>query len=171
MDAKVAERVPSANVSVVTLFVNGERHDLLVKPEWSLYHVLHDMMGLTGTKQFCDRGACGSCTVILEGRPILSCMKLAIECDGLHVETIEGIAADHHPLIDAYVRNHTMQCGYCTPGFVVTAKALLDENADPTEEDIRDALGGNLCRCGSYPQHIPAVKEAARELRERGNQG
>ena len=155
------------DVSIITLYVNGEKHQLMVKPTWSLYYVIHDLMGLTGAKQFCDRGACGSCTMIVEGRPILSCMKLATECDGKHVETIEGIAAENHPLIDAYVKNHAMQCGYCTPGFVVTAKALLDRNDNPTEADIRDALGGNICRCGSYPQHIPAVLEAAAVLRER----
>ena len=105
-----------------------------------------------------------SCTVIMNGRPILSCMKLAIECDGKSIETIEGIASENHPLIEAYVENHAMQCGYCTPGFVVTAKALLDQNPNPSEEDVRVALGGNLCRCGTYPQHPKAVLEAAKKL-------
>ena len=117
--------------------------------------------GLTGAKQMCDRGACGSCTVIMDGRAILSCMTLAIECDGKTIETVEGIAPPKHPLIEEYVKNHCMQCGYCTPGFVVTAKALLDKNVDPTEEEIREELAGNLCRCGTYPQHPKAVLEAA----------
>ncbi len=102
----------------------------------------------------------------MDGRPILSCMMLAIECDGKTIETVEGVESKRHPLIEAYVRNHAMQCGYCTPGFVTTAKALLDQRPDPTEKEIRDALGGNLCRCGTYPQHPKAVLEAAKELNE-----
>ena len=100
----------------------------------------------------------------MDGRPILSCMTLAIECDGKEVETVEGIAADNHPLIESYVKYHCMQCGYCTPGFVVTSKALLDRTPNPTDEEIREALAGNLCRCGTYPQHPKAVLEAAQEL-------
>jgi aerobic-type carbon monoxide dehydrogenase small subunit (CoxS/CutS family) len=150
----------------IRLTLNGQEYTIHVEPEWTLHHLIHEKLGLTGTKMFCDRGACSSCTVIMEGRPILSCMTLAIECDGKAVETIEGIETKKHPLIEAYVRNHAMQCGYCTPGFVVTAKALLDWKPDPTEEDIRDALGGNLCRCGTYPQHPMAILEAAKELNE-----
>lgn len=151
----------------VTLTINGERHELNVKPEWTLYHLLHNRLGLIGPKMFCDRGACGSCTVIMDGRPILSCMTLAIECDGAHIETIEGIAASAHPLIEAYVDNHAMQCGYCTPGFVTTAKALIDRNPHPNEDEIREGLSGNLCRCGTYPQHVKAVLDAAERLKAR----
>ena len=150
----------------IRLTINGERYTILVEPEWTLYDLIHEKLGLTGTKLFCDRGACSSCTVIMEGRPILSCMTLAIECDGKAIETIEGIESNKHPLSEAYVRNHAMQCGYCTPGFVVTAKALLDREQNPTEREIRDALGGNLCRCGTYPQHPKAVLEAAKELKK-----
>ncbi len=150
---------------LIKLTVNGHVYKLQVKPNWTLYYLLHDKIGLTGAKMFCDRGACGSCTVIMDGRPILSCMSLAIECDGKIIETIEGIAADNHPLIDAYVKHHCMQCGYCTPGFVVTAKALLDRNPKPTEVDVKESLAGNLCRCGTYPQHLKAVLEAAENLR------
>ena len=150
---------------LIKLTVNGQVYKLQVKPNWTLYYLLHDKMGLTGAKMFCDRGACGSCTVIMDGRPILSCMSLAIECDGKTIETIEGIAADNHPLINAYVKHHCMQCGYCTPGFVVTAKALLDRNPKPTEVDVKESLAGNLCRCGTYPQHLKAVLEAAENLR------
>jgi aerobic-type carbon monoxide dehydrogenase small subunit (CoxS/CutS family) len=149
---------------LITLFVNGEHHEIQVEPNVTLYTLIHDRMGLMGAKMFCDRGACGSCTVIMEGRPILSCMTLAIECDGKRIETVEGIAAANHPLIETYVKHHCMQCGYCTPGFVVTAKALLDKNPNPTEEEIREALSGNLCRCGTYPQHPKAVAEAAKLL-------
>jgi aerobic-type carbon monoxide dehydrogenase small subunit (CoxS/CutS family) len=151
---------------VIRLKINATEHTLLVQPEWTLYYLLHDRMGMIGSKQFCDRGACGSCTVIMDGRAVLSCMALAIECDGRTIETVEGIADSEHPLIEKYVEHHAMQCGYCTPGFVVTAKALLDKNPDPTEDEIREALAGNLCRCGTYPQHPIAVLEAARQLRE-----
>ncbi len=150
----------------IRININGQEYRMHVEPEWTLYCLIHDKLGLTGTKMFCDRGACSSCTVIMEGRPILSCMTLALECDGKTIETIEGIESKKHPLLEAYIRNHAMQCGYCTPGFVVTAKALLDRQPDPTEEEIRDALAGNLCRCGTYPQHPKAVLEAAKEVRE-----
>lgn len=150
---------------LINLTVNGQHYEFQVEPNWTLYYLVHDKMGLTGVKMFCDRGACGSCTVIMEGRPILSCMTLAIECDGKNIETVEGIAAANHPLIETYVKHHCMQCGYCTPGFVVTAKALLDKNPNPTEEEIREALSGNLCRCGTYPQHPKAVAEAAKQLK------
>ncbi len=145
----------------IALKVNGRPYELQVEPEWTLYQVVHDRLGFTGVKMFCDRGACGSCTVIMNGRPILSCMTLAIECDGKTIETAEGIADSKHPLTETYVKHHCMQCGYCTPGFITTAKALLDRNSDPTEEEIIEALGGNLCRCGTYPQHPKAIREAA----------
>ena len=149
----------------IKLVVNKAEYIFQVEPNWTLYYLIHDRLGLTGAKQFCDRGACGSCTMIVDGKPVLSCMMLAIECDGKTVETVEGIAAGGHPLIEAYVNNHAMQCGYCTPGFVVTSKALLDGNQDPTEEEIVEALSGNLCRCSTYPQHPIAVKEAAEKMK------
>ena len=151
---------------VVALTVNGQVHELKVRPEWTLYQVIHDQLGLTGVKMFCDRGACGSCTVIMDGRPILSCMTLAIECHGKTIETAEGIAEAGHPLIESYVKHHAMQCGYCTPGFITTAKALLDRNPEPNEQEVMEALAGNLCRCGTYPQHPKAVRDAARILKE-----
>jgi aerobic-type carbon monoxide dehydrogenase small subunit (CoxS/CutS family) len=150
----------------IHITVNGQQYKFRVEPDWTLHYLIHDVMGLTGTKLMCDRGACGSCTVIMNGRPILSCMTLAVECHGKRIETVEGIAGNGHPLIEAYVKHHCMQCGYCTPGFVVTAKALLDRNPNPTHEEIREALGGNLCRCGTYPQHPKAILEASRSLRE-----
>ncbi len=157
---------PPSPEGLIKLTINGQHYQIIVEPQWTLYHLLHDRLGLTGAKMFCDRGACGSCTVIMNGRPILSCMTLAIECDGAEIETIEGIAAAKHPLIDAYVKHHAMQCGYCTPGFIVTAKALLDKSAHPTEQEIRMALSGNLCRCGTYPQHTKAVLEAAENFKK-----
>ncbi len=153
------------SLGTVTLTVNGEVHELIVEPQWTLQYVLHDKLGLIGTKEFCGEGACGACTVIMEGRPVLSCMMLAIECDGKSIETIEGIARANHPLIEAYIKHSCMQCGFCTPGFVVTAKALLDRNPDPSVEEIKEAMVGNLCRCGTYPAHLRAIEEAAAILR------
>ena len=145
----------------IKLKVNKWEYALQVEPEWVLRDVLRDQLGLLSVKDMCNGfGACGSCTVIMDGRPILSCMTLAIECDGTTIETAENVAAEQPELIEAYVMNHCMQCGYCTPGFVMTAKALIDRIAKPTEQDIRDALGGNICRCGTYPQHILAIREA-----------
>jgi aerobic-type carbon monoxide dehydrogenase small subunit (CoxS/CutS family) len=155
----------------VTLKVNAELQTVEVAPNWTLQYLLHERLGLLGVKEFCDRGACGACTVILNGSPVLSCMMLAVQCDGATVETIEGIAASKHPLIDAYVKYSCMQCGFCTPGFVVSAKALLDGNPDPSVDEIKEALAGNLCRCGTYPQHVKAVLEAAEVLRSRASLG
>jgi aerobic-type carbon monoxide dehydrogenase small subunit (CoxS/CutS family) len=151
---------------LVTLTVNGQDYPMVIEPQQTLREVLHDDLGLVGVKEMCDRGACGSCTVIMDGRPILSCMTLAIECGGHEIETIEDLAADKHPLVQAYADHHAMQCGYCTPGFVMTAKALLDRNPNPTVEEIKTALEGNICRCGTYPAHIPAVLQAASQLQE-----
>jgi len=165
IDKHKAEPLPKPE-GTIHLTINGQKYRFQVEPDWTLHYLIHDRLGFTGTKLMCDRGACGSCTVIMNGRPILSCMTLAIECNGKQIETVEGIAASGHPLVEAYVKHHCMQCGYCTPGFVVTAKALLDRNLNPTEQDIREALGGNLCRCGTYPQHPKAILEAAQTLRE-----
>ena len=117
------EAVPLPD-GMIRLTVNGQDYQIHVEPEWTLNYLIHDRMGLTSPKMFCDRGACGSCTVIMEGRPILSCMSLAIEYDGKRIETAEGIADAGHPLVESYVKHHCMQCGYCTPGFITTSKAL-----------------------------------------------
>jgi aerobic-type carbon monoxide dehydrogenase small subunit (CoxS/CutS family) len=154
--------------TAIGLTVNGQHYNFLVQPNWTLQYLLHDQLGLVGVKEFCDRGACGACNVILDGSVVLSCMTLAIQCDGGSVETVEGITASGHPLIEAYVKHSCMQCGFCTPGFVVAAKAFLDHNPEPTERQVMEALAGNLCRCGTYPQHIKAVLEAAAVLRETG---
>jgi len=151
----------------INLRVNGQPHELRVQSQWTLQYVLHEVLGLTGTKPMCGEGACGACSVIVDGKSILSCMTFAVDCDNKTIETIEGIAQANHPLIEAYVKHSCMQCGYCTPGFVVTAKAFLDRNPDPTTDEVKKALAGNLCRCGTYPQHIKAVLEAAKILRQR----
>ena len=163
-EATHAGEVPTA-LNVISLTVNGQAYVFQVEPEDTLRNVLRLKIGLTSPKDMClEYGACGSCTVIVDGRPILSCMLLAIECGGSVIETAEGIAAAKHPLFETYDKTQAVQCGYCTPGFVCTAKALLDRNPNPTEEDIREALGGNICRCGTYPAHIPAILTAAEML-------
>jgi aerobic-type carbon monoxide dehydrogenase small subunit (CoxS/CutS family) len=150
----------------IKLNVNGKEYQVQVEPEESLRDCLREKLGYLSIKDMClGHGACGSCTVIMDGRPILSCLTLAIECEGRRIETAEGIALSRHPLIETYIMNYCMQCGYCTPGFLCTSKALLDRNSDPTEADIREALAGNLCRCATYLQHIPAVQQAARALK------
>jgi len=157
----IAKTPVSPEARTIKLTVNKWEYEVQVEPEWALRDALRDQLGFLSIKDMCNGyGACGSCTVIMDGRPILSCMTLAIECDGMTIETAENVVADRPELIESYVMNHCMQCGYCTPGFIVTAKALLDRTPNPTEKDIRGALGGNICRCGTYPQHILAVQEA-----------
>jgi aerobic-type carbon monoxide dehydrogenase small subunit (CoxS/CutS family) len=164
--ADEADRPATPSAQVVKLNVNGMDYHVQVEPHWPLRDVLRKKLGLTSIKDMCGGyGACGSCTIIMDGRPILSCSVLAVECDGTVIETAEGIADANHPLIDAYVSNWVAQCGYCTPGFLVTAKALLDRNPAPTVEDIKEAMSGNICRCGTYPVHIKAILEAAAKLR------
>ncbi len=161
---EIAGTLVSPAAQTIKLKVNKWEYELQVEPESVLRDVLRDQLGLLSNKDMCNGyGACGSCTVIMDDRPILSCMTLAIECDGVTIETAENIVADMPELVESYVMNHCMQCGYCTPGFVVTAKALIDRVPKPTEQDIRDALGGNICRCGTYPQHILAIQEATAE--------
>ena len=155
----------SSDGITIEFSVNGDKYKKTVEPHWTLRQLLRDEIGLTSPKDWCGgQGACGSCTVIVDGRPVLSCMTLACECNGARVETAEGIARAKHPIIQAYIDNNAFQCGYCTPGFVCTSKALLDRNSNPTEADVRDALGGNLCRCATYQQHPPAVLQAAKNL-------
>ncbi|MFC1493845.1 (2Fe-2S)-binding protein [Thermodesulfobacteriota bacterium] len=157
----------SEDSKTIELTVNGGKYRFHVEPNWSLRQLLRDEIGLTSPKDWCGGlGACGSCTVIMNGRPVLSCLTLACECDGAIIETAEGIAKEKHPIIQSYIKWNAFQCGYCTPGFVTSAKALLDRNPNPTEADVRDALGGNLCRCGTYQQHPPAVVEAAEALKK-----
>jgi aerobic-type carbon monoxide dehydrogenase small subunit (CoxS/CutS family) len=167
-EEKITEQNSSSEDVKVKLTVNGRAYDIPVKPNWPLRDVLREKLGLLSIKDFCNGyGACGSCTVIMNGRPVLSCMLLAVQCDGAVIETAEGIADSNHPLIEAYIMNWTAQCGYCTPGFLVTAKSLLDRNPDPTVDEIKEALAGNLCRCGTYPMHVKAILEAAKKLREK----
>ncbi len=155
---------------VIGITVNGEHRTFEVgrevKPNETLAHLLKERLGLTGLKIGCDEGACGACTVMLDGKAVLSCMTLAVEADGCEVLTIEGLAQDD-PVVEAFAEQcepgygTALQCGYCTPGFVMTAKALLKNNPDPSLEEIKLALSGNLCRCGCYPAVTRAVSRAA----------
>jgi carbon-monoxide dehydrogenase small subunit len=155
------EKVP------VTLRVNGESQTVLFYPEKTLLEVLREDLDLTGTKHGCELGECGACAVLLCGVPVLSCLKLAIECEGQEITTVEGLAqgAELSPLQAAFADLGAAQCGYCTPGVLCTAQALLDKNQRPTREEIAEALSGNLCRCTGYLQIFEAVEEAARRVR------
>ncbi len=150
------------------LEVNGETSDCLVAPYKTLLEVLREDLDLTGTKHGCELGECGVCAVLVDGRPMLSCLVLALDCAGRRIETIEGMAdgAELHPLQAAFADLGATQCGYCTPGILLTAKALLAREPAPSRERIREALSGNLCRCTGYLQIFEAVEEAARRMRE-----
>ncbi len=152
----------------VTMRVNGELRTASVPPETTLLKLLRESFHLTGAKLGCDVGDCGACTVIVDGDPVNACLMLAGQADGRDVLTIEGLATRDrlHPLQRAFEDHASLQCGFCGPGVILSAKALLDENPDPTRHEIRDAIAGNLCRCTGYTKMIDAVQQAARELRE-----
>jgi len=151
------------------LTVNGRVYELFVQPNWTLAYVLREKLGLTGTKVSCDRGACGFCTVLIDGRPMLSCMTLAATCDGKNIETIEGLAdpvtLELHPIQRAFVEHDGIQCGFCTAGMIMCVKALLDKNLEPIEEDVKKALSGVLCRCSNYPNIIESTLAAAKVIK------
>ena len=148
--------------------INGESADFLCEPRQSLLECLRDICCLTGTKEGCNDGNCGACTVTLDGRPVTSCLVLGVEAEGRQVGTIEGVAKGNqmHPLQTAFLENAALQCGICTPGFIVAAKAMLEAIPDPTEDQIRLHLANNLCRCTGYDKIIRAVQQAARTMRE-----
>jgi len=148
--------------------VNGEAAEVSFAPYKTLLEVLREDLGLTGTKHGCELGECGACAVLVDGEPRLSCLTLALECAGRSVETIEGLARGPklHPLQAAFADFGGSQCGYCTPGVIMTAKALLDRNPSPTRDEIREATAGNLCRCTGYNQITEAIEDAAAKLRE-----
>lgn len=150
----------------IRLNVNGEDRELLVEPQKTLLEVLREDCALTGTKHGCELGECGACTVLADGQPVLSCLALAVEYQGVEITTVEGLASGRqlHPLQEAFCDLGASQCGYCTPGFLMTAKALLDTNPSPTRDEISDALSGNICRCTGYLKIIEAVELASRRL-------
>ena len=150
--------------SFIQLTVNGQPVDAAVEPNRTLLQFLREDLGLTGTKHGCGLGDCGACTVILDGQPVNSCLVLAIHANGREVLTIEGLAEDGklHPIQQAFVDKGSIQCGFCTPGMILSAKALLDANPKPTEQEIRMAISGNLCRCTGYQKIVEAIGEAAK---------
>jgi aerobic carbon-monoxide dehydrogenase small subunit len=152
-----------AKKRIVTVKVNGKTEEFLCQPRQTLSEVLRDVLNLTGTKEGCNNGNCGACTVILDGVPVNSCLVLAVEADGSEIETIEGLAEGEtlHPIQSSFLENAGLQCGICTPGLIMSTKTLLDSNPDPSEEEIRFYLAGNLCRCTGYDKVVRAVQDAA----------
>lgn len=150
---------------VITVTINGELQELAIEPFRSLLDVLRNEAGLPGTKKGCDVGDCGACTVIMDGKPVNSCLALGVEADGTEIETIEGLAdvtedgVMLHPLQENFLKYGAAQCGYCTPGMIMAAKSLLDENPHPTEEEVRFAIAGNICRCTGFTKIIEAILE------------
>jgi len=153
-------RVPEVTV---VLRVNGMPHELRLDTRVTLLDALRDQLGLTGTKKGCDQGACGACTVLAGGKRILSCLTLAAACEGREVTTIEGLAASDapHPVQQAFIRHDAFQCGYCTPGQIMSAVALLAEGRAGSDDDIREFMSGNICRCGAYPNIVAAIRDVA----------
>jgi xanthine dehydrogenase YagT iron-sulfur-binding subunit len=149
----------------VTLCINGVDHDLRLDPRVTLLDALREELGLTGTKKGCDQGACGACTVLVDGKRVVSCLMLAAQSDGREITTIEGLSDDGelHRVQEAFVRHDAFQCGYCTPGQIMSAVALLSEGRAGSDEEIREFMSGNLCRCGAYPNVVAAIREVAAE--------
>jgi carbon-monoxide dehydrogenase small subunit len=152
----------------MSLRVNGEEQEVLFHPYKTLLEVLREELNLTGTKHGCELGECGACAVLVDGEPLLSCLELALECEGRAIETVEGLqqGAELHPLQAAFADLGGAQCGYCTPGILMTAKALLEKEPNPSRERIREAVSGNLCRCTGYLQIYESIEEAAKRMRE-----
>ncbi len=149
------------------LTVNSITHELKIEPNWTLLYALRDVLGFTGTKLSCDDGSCGVCTVLMDGKPVYSCMLLAVECIGRDIETIEGLSSGEvlHPIQQAFIEEFGTECGYCTPGIIMTTKALLDKNTNPTEQEVRQALAGNICKCGHYQFIVASALKAAEKVR------
>jgi xanthine dehydrogenase YagT iron-sulfur-binding subunit len=155
---------------VITLKVNGKSHKIEVQNRWTLLDVLREKLKLTGAKKTCNSGECGACTVIMNGRAVYSCMILAIEAEGKEITTIEGLldGEELNPVQQAFADNDAFQCGYCTSGQIMSAQALLKKNPNPSEEEIKRAMSGNLCRCASYPHIMKAVQDASKRLKRGG---
>lgn len=147
--------------------INGDNYDVDVEPNTLLLDLLRDKLGLTGTKRACGTGECGACTVIMDGLTVNSCLVLAAEVNGKNITTIEGLSknGELHPLQESFIEEGAVQCGFCTPGMILSSKALLDRNPDPTEEDVKIAIAGNLCRCTGYKKIFKAIKSAAKKMR------
>jgi carbon-monoxide dehydrogenase small subunit len=157
---------------VAQLKINGVRREVMVYPNETLLDVLREKLNLTGVKNGCSNGDCGACTVLIDGRPMTSCLLLAIECEGKDILTIEGLAdpktGELSPIQKAFIDNHAVQCGFCTPGIILTAKALIDNNPSPTKEEIMEAINGHICRCTGYVSIIKAISAAAESMKRAG---
>lgn len=151
----------------ITLDINGKSEKLSVEPRVTLLDALRNRLDHTGSKKVCDRGTCGACTILVDGEPAYSCSMLAVEAAGRKITTVEGLGTPEqmHAVQSAFVEHDAQQCGFCTPGFIVASAALLQKNPNPSEADINDALGGNLCRCGTYSGMVPAIMDAAKALK------
>jgi carbon-monoxide dehydrogenase small subunit len=165
----VKEIFREATEGLHELIVNGKSYKLKIEHHWTLAYVLREKLGLTGVKIACDNGACGACTVLISGEPILSCMRLAIECENRSILTIEGLSDGMrlHPIQDAWIEQHGTQCGFCAPGMIMTTKAFLDKNPNPKEKEVREVLSGNICRCGNYDHIVESVLVAAQKMRRK----
>ncbi len=152
---------------IIHLNVNGEKYEVIARPRESLLDILRNKLQLTGTKIGCNEGDCGACTVIMDGRTVNACLVLAVEAEGRKIITVEGLAQGPqlHPLQEAFIQHGGFQCGYCTPGMLLSAKALLDENPDPTDEEIRKGISGNLCRCTGYAKIVESIRHAAQSMK------
>jgi xanthine dehydrogenase YagT iron-sulfur-binding subunit len=155
----------------ITLRVNGTIHQFSVDTRTTLLDALRERLGLTGSKKGCDQGSCGACTVLVDGRRVLSCLTLAATCEGHDVLTIEGLSAEGilHPMQKAFIRHDALQCGYCTPGQILSAIALLTEGRATSDEEIREFMSGNICRCGAYPNIVAAIRDVAAGVTAGGN--
>jgi xanthine dehydrogenase YagT iron-sulfur-binding subunit len=165
--AAVAGKTAGPGPVPITLTINGKPHNVNLEPRVTLLDALRNHLDITGAKRVCDRGVCGACTVLLGGKAVYACHVLAIDAQGQEIQTIEGLSAGGklHPISEAFVNNDGQQCGYCTPGFVMATKAFLDKNPNPTYEQVKQGLRGNLCRCGSYVGVRKAVLDAARVMK------
>jgi carbon-monoxide dehydrogenase small subunit len=154
----------------IVLNVNKINYKVAVEPQRTLVEVLRDTLGLTGTKKSCNEGECGACTVLMDGKPAASCLVLALEAQGKEITTIEGLSEGEnlHPIQEAFVKHAAIQCGFCTPGMVMSAKALLDENPNPTATEVRKGISGNLCRCTGYQQIVDAILAASQTMAKKG---
>lgn len=158
------------DIAKVTFTVNGQKKTISVDPRVTLLDALRDQLSFTGTKRVCNKGQCGACTIILNGRTVLACSMLAIDAEGAVIETIEGLATGEnlHPIQREFVKNDALQCGFCTPGFIMSSAVLLRHNPSPTMDEIKQAVSGNLCRCGTYPHVFKAVDDAAKAMKKGG---
>jgi len=168
------QAAPAAGVEVrrITVNVNGTDRTVDVEPRLLLAHLLRQALQLTGTHSGCDTSGCGACTVLMDGRPVKSCTVLAVQANGREVETVEGLAtaSELHPIQEGFKEEHGLQCGFCTPGMMLSAKALHERNTDPTEDEVRWALSGNLCRCTGYQNIVKSVLWAAKKMREQNQE-